>query len=160
MFSSMRRNLLQHKTPGLSLAPYPPAPDGGTWGEEIGNAQLSLLLSLSFLYASCLPDASSPLALRARAAWDQCVTVCIHQGSTRKRFITRNWLMQLWELTRQIQNSQGRLSGHAGNSGAGADAVIHGLNCSFLRETSVLLLKSFQLIRPGPSRLSRIISFT
>lgn len=74
--------------------------------------------------------------------WRVCK--CVSQSEfCRKTFITRNWLLQLWELARQGQNTRGRLPGQAGNSQSGAGTAFHRLNCFFLRETPVLLLRPF-----------------
>lgn len=138
----MRRDLLWRNTLRLSglLSPSLGWGKGGRRNQKCTVLTLSLL---SFLYAGCLPEASSLLALQVRAACDKCVNVCISQTSARKTFITRNWLLQLWELSRQVQNTQGRLPGQAGNSQSGAGTAFHRLNCFFLRETPVSLLRPF-----------------
>lgn len=61
-----------------------------------------------------------------------------------KRFITRNWLMQLWQLAKDVRNPQGRQSGRAvWNSEAWANLNIHRWMFVFFRKASVLILRPF-----------------
>ena len=60
-------------------------------------------------------------------------------------------------LSRQVQSPQGRLSGRAAEVSGGVEAAVHdGISPA---KKSGSLLKAFQLIGLGPSRLSRVVHF-
>lgn len=127
MFSSVMRDLLSHNIPDL-CHPNPRRGKGG--GRKWKCVVLTIPLSLLFVCWLSTTSISRDCLCRYR-----------YQSEFHQKEITRNWLKQLRELARQVQNSIGQLPGQAGNS-AGADRVVHSLLASSSGKP-VLLLRPF-----------------